>query len=81
VGGVGKRSRRFGLVVIGMIASGRRARESWRSDSHDLHERVRLLAADLSWEGAPGDLLIIPIGATASTRWKIRLSYLTLAEK
>jgi len=27
---------------------------------HVLHGRVRLAAADASWEGSPGDLLIVP---------------------
>ena len=27
---------------------------------HVLHGRVRLNAGDLSWEGSPGDLLIVP---------------------
>ena len=27
---------------------------------HVLHGRLRLAAADASWEGSPGDLLIVP---------------------
>ncbi|MBB3053544.1 quercetin dioxygenase-like cupin family protein [Prauserella isguenensis] len=27
---------------------------------HVLHGRVRLAAADIEWEGSPGDLLIVP---------------------
>jgi quercetin dioxygenase-like cupin family protein len=27
---------------------------------HVLHGRVRLRAGDLSWEGSPGDLLVVP---------------------
>ncbi|MEV6626272.1 cupin domain-containing protein [Amycolatopsis sp. NPDC051106] len=27
---------------------------------HVLHGRVRLVAADVEWEGSPGDLLIVP---------------------
>jgi quercetin dioxygenase-like cupin family protein len=27
---------------------------------HVLHGRVRLTAGDVSWEGSPGDLLIVP---------------------
>ena len=27
---------------------------------HVLHGRVRLAAGDVSWEGAPGDLLVVP---------------------
>lgn len=27
---------------------------------HVLHGRVRLTAGDLSWEGSPGDLLVVP---------------------
>ena len=27
---------------------------------HVLHGRVRLAAGDISWEGSPGDLLIVP---------------------
>ncbi|MEO7195945.1 MAG: cupin domain-containing protein [Pseudonocardiaceae bacterium] len=27
---------------------------------HVLHGRVRLVAGDISWEGSPGDLLIVP---------------------
>jgi hypothetical protein len=45
-----------------MIASGRLAEHENPGEATVviLHERVRLLAADLSWEGARGDLLIIP---------------------
>jgi hypothetical protein len=46
-----------------MIASGRLAEHENPGEATVmiLRERVRLLAADLSWEGAPRDLLIIPI--------------------
>ncbi|MDT4900649.1 MAG: hypothetical protein QOJ78_1579 [Pseudonocardiales bacterium] len=27
---------------------------------HVLHGRVRLIAGDVSWEGSPGDLIIVP---------------------
>jgi len=27
---------------------------------HVLHGRVRLAAGDVSWDGSPGDLLIVP---------------------
>jgi hypothetical protein len=63
----GKQSRWFGLVVIGMIA-GRGRRQSTtipRSDSHDLASTSRLLAADLSKEGAWSHLLNLAIAAGA----------------
>ena len=63
-------------TVIGMIAGARcRARESWRGHGADLRGRVRLSAADLSWDGARGDLLIVPDKRHALRRWRIPHCY------
>jgi quercetin dioxygenase-like cupin family protein len=49
-------------AVIGMIAGARLGEHENPGEATVLilHGRVRLAAADLSWEGARGDLLIMP---------------------
>ena len=49
-------------TVIGMVAGAHLAEHENPGEATllILHGRVRLSAADLSWEGARGDLLIIP---------------------
>jgi quercetin dioxygenase-like cupin family protein len=45
------------------LAQGRRLdehRSPGEATVHVLHGRVRLVAGDVVWEGAPGDLLIVP---------------------
>ncbi|MBC8092708.1 MAG: cupin domain-containing protein [Pseudonocardia sp.] len=45
------------------LTSGRRLDEHdnpGEATLHVLHGRVRLTAGDLSWEGSPGDLLVVP---------------------
>lgn len=45
------------------LAAGRRLDEHenpGEATGHVLHERVRLSSGDTSWEGSPGDLLIVP---------------------
>ncbi len=49
-------------TLIALVA-GRRLDEHdnpGESTVHVLHGRVRLEAGDLTWEGSPGDLLIVP---------------------
>ena len=49
-------------TVIGMIAGARLAEHENPGEAtvHVLHGRVRLVAGETSWEGSPGDLLIVP---------------------
>jgi quercetin dioxygenase-like cupin family protein len=49
-------------TVIGMVAGARLAEHENPGEATVLvlHGRVRLSAADLSWEAARGDLLIVP---------------------
>jgi quercetin dioxygenase-like cupin family protein len=45
------------------LAEGRRLDEHenpGEATIHILHGRVRLVSGDVSWEGSPGDLLIVP---------------------
>ena len=49
-------------TLIAMVG-GRRLEEHdspGEATVHVLHGRLRLVAADASWEGSPGDLLIVP---------------------
>ena len=46
------------------LAAGRRLDEHdspGEATVHVLHGRVRLVAGDLSWEGSPGDLIVVPL--------------------
>ena len=64
-------------TVVGMIAGARLAEHENPGEATALvlHGRVRLSAADLSWEAHRGTCLSCPIAATASRRWKIPPSY------
>ena len=59
-------------TVIGMVAGARLAEHNNPGEATVLvlNGHVRLAAADLSWEGHRGDLLIVPTAATAWKRWK-----------
>lgn len=45
-----------------------------------LHGRVRLIAGDVSWEGSPGDLLIVPVARHALDALEDSAVLLTVAK-
>ncbi len=58
----GGHQHRLRQTVIALI-SGRQLAEHdspGEATIHVLHGRVRLAANDVSWEGSPGDLLVVP---------------------
>jgi len=47
---------------------------------HVLHGRVRLAAGDTSWEGSPGDLLIVPAATHSLEALETAVVLLTVAK-
>ena len=61
-----RRMREQGVILrqtVIALASGQQLNEHenpGEATVHVLHGRVRLAAGDVSWEGSPGDLLVVP---------------------
>jgi len=58
----GGHEHRLRQTVIALAAGHSMAEHDSPGEStvHVLHGRVLLIAADVSWEGSPGDLIIVP---------------------